>query len=47
MQFRDIIVVCSENLTNHIKTCCEQNVEFVDVKHGCKKKVTTVRNKNY
>jgi len=32
MLYREIIAVCSEIHTEHIKTLCEQNVEFVNVK---------------
>ena len=34
MSYREIIAVCSEIHTEHIKTLCEQNVEFVVVKPG-------------
>jgi hypothetical protein len=32
MQYREIIVVCSEIHTKHINTLCGQNVEFMSVK---------------
>jgi hypothetical protein len=34
MLYSEIIAVCSEIHTKHINTHCEQNVEFVNVKHG-------------
>jgi len=32
MLYREIIAVCSEILTKHIKTQCGQNVELLNVK---------------
>jgi hypothetical protein len=34
MLYREIIAVCSEIHTKHIKTLCGQNVEFVNAKPG-------------
>jgi hypothetical protein len=34
MLYREIMAVCSETHTKHIKTLCGQNVEFVNVKPG-------------
>ena len=34
MLYREIIAVCSQIHTEHINILCEQNVEFVSVKHG-------------
>jgi hypothetical protein len=34
MLYREIIAVCSEIRTKHIKTLCGQNVEFVNVTAG-------------
>jgi len=34
MQYREIIVVCSEIHTKHINTLCGQNVEHMNVKPG-------------
>jgi hypothetical protein len=36
MLCREINAVCSETHTKHIYTECAQNVEFVNVKLGCK-----------
>jgi len=33
MMYREIIAVWSEIHTKHINTLCEQNAEFVNVKH--------------
>ena len=34
MLYREIIAVCSEIHTNHIKTLCGQNAELLNVKAG-------------
>ena len=34
MQYREIIAVCSEIHTKHIKTLCGQNVESLNVEPG-------------
>jgi len=34
MLYREIIAVCSEIPSKHIKTLCGQNVEFVNIKPG-------------
>jgi hypothetical protein len=34
MLYSEIIAVCSQILTKHKNTLCEQNVVFVDVKSG-------------
>jgi hypothetical protein len=34
MLYREIIAVCSQILTTHLKTVCGQNVEFLRVKTG-------------
>jgi len=36
MLYREIIAVCSEIHTKHIKALCGQNVEFLNAKHGAK-----------
>ena len=37
MLYSEIIAVCSEIHTKRINILCGQNVEFVNVKPGCKK----------
>jgi hypothetical protein len=34
MLYREIIAVCPKTHKKHIHTLCEQNVEFLDLKHG-------------
>jgi len=36
MLYREIIAVCSQIHTKHIKSLCGQNVEFLNVKTGGK-----------
>ena len=34
MLYKEIIAVCSEILTQHINTLCEQNLEYINVQPG-------------